>query len=134
VAPATKMILCDRNILIELYKNNLSTTQELRQIGQDRLALSAVTVAELYYGALNKTELQEIKQHLSLLHRFPIDTSISNTFLQLMETYSLSHNLGLPDALIAATSLVYEVELFTLNTRDFKFIPGLGLYQLKTAP
>lgn len=103
------MILCDTNILIEFYKNNSSVTQELRRIGQNRLAISAVTQAELYYGALNKTELQKIKQHLLLLHHFPIDTSISNTFLQLMETYSLSHNLGLPDALIAATILVHDV-------------------------
>ncbi len=49
-------------------------------------------------------------------------------FLQLMEGYSLSHNLSIPDALIAATALEHMLELYTLNTKDFQFIPGLMLY------
>jgi predicted nucleic acid-binding protein len=56
-----------------------------------------------------------IKRHLSSLHRFALDTAVSNQFLQLMETYSLSHKLSIPDALIAATALVHKVELFTFN-------------------
>lgn len=46
-----------------------------------------------------------------------------------METYSLSHNLNLPDALIAATALSHDVQLYTLNLKDFRFIPGLNLYR-----
>lgn len=126
------MILCDTNILIEFFKNTPYVTQELRQIGQTQLAISVVTQSELYYGALNKSELQEIKNHLSLLHCFPIDVSISDTFLQLMETYSLSHKLSLPDALIAATALVQDLELYTLNRKDFRFISNLKLYQPTT--
>lgn len=30
--------------------------------------------------------------------------------------------------LIAATAISYERELYTLNTKDFKFIPELTLY------
>ena len=54
------MILCDTNILIEFYKNTQRVVQELRHIGQNRLAVSAVTLAELYFGALNKSELQRV--------------------------------------------------------------------------
>ena len=61
------MILGDTNILIEFYKNNPQIVQELRQIGQNQLAISPVTQAELYFGALNKAELGKIKQHLSLM-------------------------------------------------------------------
>lgn len=122
------MILCDTNILIEFYKNNPQMTDVLREIGQADLAISAVTEAELYFGALNKAELQKIKRHLSLLQRFPLDTVVSNTFLELMETYSLSHKLSIPDALIAATALTHDVALFTLNVKDFRFIPELNLY------
>jgi predicted nucleic acid-binding protein len=46
-----------------------------------------------------------------------------------MESYSLSHNLSLPDALIAATALVHNLELYTLNTKDFQFISNLKLYE-----
>lgn len=123
------MILCDTNILIEFYKNNPQIVQELRQIGPNQLAISPITQAELYFGALNKAELKKIRQHLSLLSQFPLDVSISAVFLQLMETYSPSHKLSLPDALIAATALVHNLELYTLNGKDFRFIPNLQLYQ-----
>ncbi len=124
------MILCDTNILIEFYKNNPQVTQSLRKIGQDELAISVVTQAELYYGALNKAELQKIKKHLTLLHHIPIDEAISDRFLDLMESYSLSHKLSLPDALIAATALAHNIELYTLtlNRKDFQFIANLQFY------
>jgi len=123
------MILCDTNILIEFYKNNAQISQIFRAVGKNDLAISVVTEAELYFGSLNKAELQMIQQHLSSLHRFPLDTAVSNQFLQLMETYSLSHKLSIPDALIAATALVHKVELFTFNVKDFHFIPGLILFE-----
>lgn len=123
------MILCDTNILIELYKNKPRITQELRLISIGKMAISAVTQAELYYGALNKAELRKIKKHLSLIHNYPIDVSISDKFIELMENYSLSHKLSTEDALIAATALVHDIELYTLNLKDFRFIPKLNLYK-----
>jgi tRNA(fMet)-specific endonuclease VapC len=129
---APLMILCDTNILIEFYKNNPQVNQIFREVGKDNLAISVVTEAELYFGALNKAELQMIQRHLASLHRFGLDTAVSNQFLQLMETYSLSHKLSIPDALIAATALVHKVELFTFNVKDFHFIPGLNLFDSKT--
>ena len=125
------MILCDTNILIEFYKNNSKINQIFRDVGKNDLAISVVTEAELYFGALNKAELQMIQRHLFSLHRFVLDTAVSNQFLQLMETYSLSHKLSIPDALIAATALVHNAELFTLNIKDFHFIPNLILFDLE---
>ena len=122
------MILCDTNILREFYKNNLQVVTKLRRIGQEELAVSAVTQAELYFGARSKSELRQIKQHLALLHHVPLDASISTTFLQLLETYSLSHKLSLTDALIAATALSHDIELYTRNINDFRFISGLKLH------
>lgn len=126
------MILCDTNILIEFYKNNPAIIQELRIIGQSNIAVSVIIQAELYFGALNKRELLKIRRHLALIHRYPVDAVVSEYFIELMETYSLSHGLAIPDALIAATALVHDVELFTQNTRDFRFIAGLSLYMPKT--
>ena len=124
------MILCDTNILIEFYKNNTAIIQELRQIGSQNLAISVITRAELYYGAINKNELKRIQKHLDLLQNIPTDRSISEQFIQLMANYSLSHKLTIPDALIAATALVNDLELYTLNIKDFSFIENLRLYRL----
>ena len=124
------MILCDTNILIEFYKNNTAIIQELRQIGSQNLAISVITRAELYYGAINKNELKRIQKHLDLLQNIPTDRSISEQFIQLMANYSLSHKLTIPDALIAATALVNDLELYTLNIKDFRFIENLRIYRL----
>jgi predicted nucleic acid-binding protein len=86
------MTLCDTNILIEFYKNNPHIIQALHSIGPNDLAISAITQAELCYGALNKAELRKIKRHLSLIHSYPIDQAISQHFVTLMEAYSLSPN------------------------------------------
>ncbi len=122
------MVLCDTNILIEFYKNNSRVIQTLQFIGQSHLAISDVSKAELYFGALNKHELLKIKRHLSSIKNIPISNKISELFIELMENYSLSHKLSIPDALIASTSLYYGMELYTLNTKDFKFIPHLRLF------
>ena len=59
---------------------------------------------------------------------FPVDVVVSTKFIELMETYSLSHKLAIPDALIAFTALVYNLDLYTLNLKDFRFIESLNLY------
>jgi predicted nucleic acid-binding protein len=38
------------------------------------------------------------------------------------------NKLTIPDALIASTALVHQLELYTLNLKDFRFITGLNLY------
>ncbi len=124
------MILCDTNILIEFYKNNTDIIQELSQIGSHNLTISIITRAELYYGAINKNELNRIQKHLDLLQNIPIDRPISEQFIQLMTNYFLSHKLKIPDALIAATALVNELELYTLDIKDFRFIENLRLYEV----
>ena len=123
-----QLILCDTNILIEFYKNNATIVAELKKIGQSNIAISIVTAGELIYGAFNKQELNQIRKdiaHLQLLH---IDAQIGDLHLQLMMDFSLSHKLTLPDALIAATAIHYDISLYTLNQKDFRYIPGLKLY------
>ncbi len=122
------VILCDTNILVEFYKNNPAVIDELRQIGPNQLAISVITQAELYYGAINKAELGQIQNHLNLLQNLPVNQRISTQFIQLMTQYSLSHKLAIPDALIAATALVHGISLHTLNIKDFRFIEGLNLH------
>lgn len=123
------MILCDTDILIEFYKHNPQIFQELRYIEQHHIAISVITQAELYFGALNKVELEKIKRHLSGISCIPLDRAISQQFIQLMETYALSHKLCIPDAIIAATALVHHMELYTRNIKDFRFIADIQLYQ-----
>lgn len=125
------MILCDTNILIEFYKANPTVIQTLRQIGSANIAVSVITKAELFYGARDKQELAGIEGHLLSCRCFGLNDSISALFVELMRCYSLSHKVSIPDMLIAATAINHELDLYTLNTNDFKFIPELNMYPIK---
>ena len=116
------LVLCDTNIIIEFYKGNPVIVDSLKSIGQQAIAVSIVTSGELIYGALNKKELSRIKKDLKVLD---IDKQVCDQFIELMTTYSLSHNLGVPDAFIAATAIAHDIPMYTLNKRDFKDIQGL---------
>jgi predicted nucleic acid-binding protein len=122
------VILCDTNILIEFYKGCADVTETLSGVGVSNLAISVITVGELYFGARDKRELKSLRENLSLLQQIPINEEISKLHLGLLEKYSLSHRLSIPDSLIAATALHYSISLYTLNTKDFRYISGLILY------
>lgn len=124
------MVLCDTNVIIEFFKGNNKTLKELEQIGYDNIAISAITVMELYYGALNKKELNKIKKCIYSLNVYLIDSSISEISIELIEEYSKSHNLMIPDAIIAATAISLQMGIFTYNIKDFSFIKELKLYKL----
>lgn len=123
-----KLVLCDTNIIIDFYKGKESIIEALQNIGQQNISISFVTACELIYGALNKQELRKINKDVDNLNTISINDNICKTCLGLMNTYSLSNNLTLPDALIAATAIVYNLPLFTLNLKDFRYIEGLKLY------
>ena len=122
------MLLCDTNIFIGVYRNNPEIENKLKGIGIDNLAISDVTKAELLIGAKNKVELNAIHKHLKTLFTLHITSEISELAVDLVDEYCLSHKLLLPDALIAATAICFDIDLFTLNLKDFKFIPNIKLY------
>ena len=126
------MVLCDTNIFIEALKNNPSATDLLRHIGFQNITMSAVTLMELYFGAFNKKELSMIKSRLQNLEIMNLDNKITKVAINLIEKYAKSHGLHIPDALIAATSICYRIELLTYNIKDFIFIEGIKLFSEST--
>lgn len=122
------MILCDTDVFIEALKNNPQATASLRNIGFNNIALSAVTVMELYFGSANKQELRKIKNRLQKLKILEVSEVISKTATGLIEKYAKSHSLHVPDALIAATAICHRMELLTYNVQDFRFIKNLKLW------
>ena len=120
-------IVLDTNILIEILKNNKQTIRAIEKI--NNYCISEITKMELFYGALNKNELKKLKDFLSFFEIIPIEKEISQKASKLIYKYAKSHNLTIPDGLIAATSIVNNYQLFTYNIKDFKYIKELKLYQ-----
>ena len=130
---AAKKIICDTDVMIDYWdekQHRHSATKTIleKNIGLDNVVLSAITKMELMLGATDKTELNKINNKLSRFHIYLINDEITLKAFDLLNHYYLSHNLLLPDGIIAATAIVTKLELFTYNTKDFKFIPHLTLF------
>ncbi len=119
-------IVLDTNILIEILKGNQSIIAKLSSFNADYY-ISSITVMELYYGALNKAELFQLKKFILLFKVIEVNETISSISTELVFEYAKSHNLAIPDSLIASTAISAKSKLFTLNLKDFKYIDGLEL-------
>jgi tRNA(fMet)-specific endonuclease VapC len=125
------MILLDTNIIVETLKNNKQAIKTFQHIGVENISVSAITVMELYFGAMDKRELLKIKKHIKLLRIIHVNPEISEKAMNLIEKYAKSHTLHIADAFIAATAIHYHLELLTYNVKDFKFIEDIKLYSGK---
>jgi len=121
------VILLDTNIIIELFKGNEEIISKIEKIGAENIILSKITVVEMYVGALDKIDLKKIKKYLAKFPKIEITDEIFNLTIDLIEKYYLSHSLYINDAIIAATCIKNNFELFTLNLKDFKFIENLQI-------
>lgn len=124
------MILCDTNIFIEFLNGDEPTLKRLRQIGFDSLLVSSITVIELIKGTKNKNHLRKLISDINAFSILNFNEEISEKSMELIRNYHLSHNLHLADSIIAASSVVFNLELLTYNLRDFKFIENLKLYKI----
>ena len=133
---ATRQVVCDTDVMIDYWdmssNRHLPTKHTLEnEIGLDNVTISAITKMELLMGAANKTEEAKIKKKLLRFSVALINNEITTDALELFETYRLSHGLAIPDCFIASTARVMQVELFSYNIKDYKFISKLRLVEVK---
>lgn len=121
------MVLCDTNIFINAFNGRRDTIDSLQEISLDQIVISSITVMELYQGMGNKTELAQMKKKMRYYDVIAINEDISKMATGFIENFRLSHNLQIPDAIIGATAVVYNLPLFTYNTKDFDFLPEIQL-------
>ena len=119
------MILADTCVLIDYLRHKPQAVDFIDNFGKSNIALSNVVIIELFKGVRNSREYRALKSELQNFAQIEIDNKVSALAIKLADTYALSHQMGLGDTLIAATALVYDLELKTYNLRDFRFIPTL---------
>ena len=127
-------IICDTDVIVDYFdtkqpRHDLTKRTVEEKIGLDNIMLSAISKMELMAGATTKAELIVINKKLARFDTILIDPAITKISLTLLQTYKLSHGLALPDCFIAATALKTDLQLFTYNVRDFKFIAKIKLYK-----
>ncbi len=121
------MVIVDTDVLISAFRGNPMAIQLIKKY-MPEVCVSVVTEIELYIGATNKSKKDTVAQVLSAHEVIPINKSIGEIAVRLVQTYNTSNrSLYLPDAFIAATCLYEHCSLLTFNTKDFKFVKGLQL-------
>ena len=120
--------IVDTDILIDAGRGLGQAVTCLSSIRQQSVpAVSVVTQMELFIGCRNKSELNSVEKFLLHFQLVKITDQISDTAVDLLRQYRLSHGLLIPDALIAATALTLNWPLISKNQRDYRFIANLNL-------
>jgi tRNA(fMet)-specific endonuclease VapC len=116
--------LVDTNIFIAILKGDAKLKSFIESFN---CALDTTVYAELIQGSKNKAEVQKIEKYLTRFDLIHFEKAVSEKTLDLIRTYSKSHNLMFGDAIIAATCLENDLTLITYNVKDFRFIKRLKI-------
>ena len=117
-------LLIDTDVLID-YLRDYPDAVTYVEARQERCIISAVTVAELYAGVREGEERTRLDRFISAFEIVLVDASIAIQGGLYRRDYSKSHNVGLADALIAATAVQRQVSLATLNSMHFPMLPDV---------
>lgn len=108
--------LLDSNILILLFNDRLA-----EPLPDGDLSCSIITEMEvLSFPKLSDRDTSVIRGNFELITIHPIDFFVKEEAIRLRRR----HKLKLPDAIIAATSLVHDAVLVT-NDEEILSLPGL---------
>jgi predicted nucleic acid-binding protein len=123
-------VICDTNIFIRLFAGDSVVAAEVKKIGAKNILMPSIVVMELYSGMSNKNEMQQMTKKLKHYNILHINDLSSLKAMDMLHQFKLSHGMKIPDALIGAMAITYGIELYTYNTKDFRFMPDLKLYPL----
>lgn len=125
------MILFDSDVLIDVLRKDAVAETLLTSLSSvGPLGISVVSRMETIRGCLNREVQQRAEKLLRRFQVITLDAAISRRADELVTRYYLSHNMGVADALIAATALEYALPLVSKNQRDYQFLQTEGLQLL----
>lgn len=123
------IVFLDTCILIDFLKENKETQDIVeKKIKIENCAINDIIAMELLQGARNKSDLRFIQNQLNRFQTLEINQIIMDLSKELIVDFSLSHNAKIPDAIIAASCIVFSIPLFTYNYKDFEYIKEISLY------
>ena len=123
--------LLDTDVCIDVIRGRQPALSRVRAESPDDLAVSAMTVAELWYGALNSSDPdrtgQAVEAFLSApFEVVPFDEPAARAHAELRLALRAAP-IGERDLVIAASARAGGMTLITRNSRHFARVPGLAL-------
>lgn len=124
------MFVLDTDHCVALLRGQLDLAGRLHP--RERVAVTAITVGELVYGAGRsrrpEANLAAVHRMLQWARVLPLDRRAAEQFAQLkLSLETQGHPIGDFDLLIASIALVRRATLVTHNARHCARIPGLEL-------
>lgn len=117
-------ILLDTDVLIDYLRGRPDAVTYLESLTVP-LLISAITVAELYSGVREGDERTALDNFISAFELVPVDEIIAVQGGLHRRNYGKSHNVGLADAIIAATAEAKNAVLVTLNKKHFPMLTSV---------
>jgi tRNA(fMet)-specific endonuclease VapC len=124
--------LLDTNIVIYVIKRRPVQVLEIFNRHHERMAVSAITVAELVHGAEKSSyparNLSVVEDFLSRLTVLPYGEKAAHQYGGIRATLeNVGQPIGVNDLHIAAHARSEGLTLVTNNLREFERVPGLLL-------
>jgi len=122
--------LLDTSVCIDVLRAREPATTRLIGLGPDAVAVSAMTVAELRFGALrNRAPAgagERLERFLSLLEILAFDHEAAEHHATARVALSRAGTpIGERDLVIASTALAHGLTVATGNIGEFARVPGL---------
>lgn len=115
------MVILDSNIFIYLANGTL----DRKVIASEDIAHASITKIEsLGFPRIHANELLLLEILFGESYNLPLGEDIVERAIKLRQ----AKNMSLGDAIIAASSLEHDYELWTANEEDFAHIDGLRIY------
>lgn len=124
-------VLADTSVIIDYLrqKDKEQTIFTLLALSNFDIYISIITLAELYSGKsiLEKAGARKILEEIlsGLTTIIPLSQQISIKAGQIKARY----NSSLFDAIVAATAIIENIPLATLNTKDFEKIEEISIHK-----
>lgn len=123
-------VLVDTDVFSFIFRNDSRAAFFQPFLVNQTLAVSFMTVAELYFGAFkgkwSASALARLENQLKNYVILPYDSDLAREWARVrVEHQSRGHDISPADAWIAATALRHQCALATNNSRDFHGTPGL---------
>ncbi|SFQ55351.1 type II toxin-antitoxin system VapC family toxin [Parafilimonas terrae] len=118
-----KGLLIDTNIAI-YYLNNQLPDAAATELDKHTLSMSVISRMELLaWRNAKPEEIAMVQAFIKIATVHNLNEPVILNGIEIRKNYPVK----LPDAIIAATALVFDYTLVTRNITDFKNIPGLDL-------
>jgi predicted nucleic acid-binding protein len=125
-----EQLMLDTDILIDYLRDREDATSYVESL-DGPLLISVITVAELYAGVREGNERARLDSFIQAFDLVPVDAFIAMRGGLYRRDYSKSHNVGLADALIAASAEARQATLVTLNRKHFPMLTDIVVPYLK---